>query len=150
MTRTEGFQLDIRPVTKEDLDDVVRITEAIIQRPVAPGWTNMVRMQLSKPEGIALAAEHEGEVIGFIFGDVKHGDFGLEHSGWIEMFGVAPKYMGMGVGRSLAEAVFQRFREQKIEDIYTAANWDSGDLLAFFKQLGFSLSDHIVLKTRID
>ncbi|MEW6266942.1 MAG: GNAT family N-acetyltransferase [Thermodesulfobacteriota bacterium] len=142
--------LEIRPIQADDLETVIRIQEAIIQRPVAENWLNLVKMQLAKPETVSLVAVRRGEVIGFFFGGVRHGDFGLEHSGWIEMFGVNPKAMGQGVGRALAEAAFKRFRELKVKDIYTAVRWDSGDLLAFFKNIGFSLSDFINLKTRLD
>ena len=143
-------EIEIRELRKEDLEDVLRIQEAIIQKKVAPDWFNLVNRQLSKPEGISLSAVREGRVIGFFFGDVKHGDFGLEHSGWIEMFGVDPKAMGEGVGRALARAAFDRFRELGIYDIYTTVRWDSGDLCAFFKRIGFSLSNFINLKTRLD
>jgi len=142
--------LEIRPIKPEELEDVVRIQEAIIQKKVSPDWINVVKVQLTKSEGIDLAAIREGEVIGFFFGEVKHGAFGLEHSGWIEMFGVNPKFMGQGVGRALAQAVFDRFRERGIKDIYTAVRWDSGDLLAFFKEIGFTLSNFINLKAKLE
>jgi len=141
--------LEIRSIKPEDLEDVVQIQEAIIRKKVSPDWINVVKVQLTKSDGIGLAAVHQGEVIGFFFGEIKHGAFGLEHSGWIEMFGVNPKFMGRGVGRSLAQAVFDRFRERGIKDIYTAVRWDSGDLLAFFKEIGFTLSNFINLKAKL-
>jgi len=142
--------LEIRSIKPEELEEVLKIQEAVIRKKVSPDWINVVKVQLSKPEGIGLAALREGEVIGFFFGEVKHGAFGLEHSGWIEMFGVNPKFMGQGVGRALAQAVFDRFRERGIRDIYTAVRWDSGDLLAFFKEIGFNLSNFINLKAKLD
>ena len=88
--------LQIRSIRQEDFDDVMRIQEAILQRKVPPTGVNLVKLHLSKPDGISLVAERNGEVIGFLFGEIKHGDFGLEKSGWIEMFGVSPKAMGQG------------------------------------------------------
>ncbi|MEW5723362.1 MAG: GNAT family N-acetyltransferase [Thermodesulfobacteriota bacterium] len=145
-----GRELRIRPVRKEDLEAVVAIQEAILQKKVAPGWVNLVKLQLTKPEGVTFVAEREGEVIGFFFGGVKHGDFGLELSGWVESFGVHPKNWGQGAGRALAQAAFDRFRELGVKDVYTAVRWDFGDQTSFFKKLGFSLSDFINLKTRLD
>lgn len=145
-----SLSVKIRQMVVEDLESVVRIQENILQRPVASGWNNLVRLQLAKAEGISLVAVNNDQVIGFFFGDVKHGDFGLEHSGWIEVFGVTPKFMGEGVGRALAEAAFERFRELGVKEIYSAVRWDYGDLLAFFKNIGFSLSDFITLKARLD
>lgn len=143
-------EVEIRDFRPEDVQTVIEIQEAIIQRKVAPRWLNIIQLQLTKPEGVSLVAVRDGEVIGFFFGDVKHGDFGLEHSGWIEMFGVNPKMMGEGIGRSLAQAAFERFKQHGVMDIYTAVNWDSGDLLAFFKKIGFDLSNFITLNTRIE
>jgi ribosomal protein S18 acetylase RimI-like enzyme len=143
-------QVEIREFQQDDLDQIIKIQEAIIQRPVSPNWTNVLQQQLAKPEGIDLVAVRDDEVIGFLHCAVKHGDFGLEQSGWFEMFGVHPKAMGEGVGQALAQAAFSRFRDLGISDIYTAVRWDSGDLLAFFKSIGFSLSNFINLKTKLD
>lgn len=143
-------EIEIREVRHEDLETVVQIQEAIIQKNVPSDWVNLVKLQLTKPEGVSVAAVRNGEVIGYLFGEVKHGEFGLEHSGWLEMVGVNPKVMGEGVGAALAKAFFEKFRELGIHDIYTAVRWDSGDLLAFFKHIGFSLSNFINLKTRLD
>ena len=142
--------MQIRPMGPEDIDTVVRIQEAILQRKISPNFNRLATLQLAKPDGLALVAISKGEIIGFFFGGVKHGDFGLEHSGWVEMFGVSPKVMGEGVGRSLAKAAFDRFREMGVKEIYTAVSWDSGDLLAFFKTIGFSLSNFINLKAVLD
>ena len=140
----------IRDCTEADLVEVIRIQEAILQKSVAPDWIKLINYQLTKPEGISLVAVCDGAVVGFFFGDVKHGDFGLESSGWIEMFGVNPRHMGEGVGRALAREAFNRFRNREVTDIYTAVQWDSGDLLAFFKRIGFNLSDFINLKLKLD
>ncbi|MBU2549073.1 MAG: GNAT family N-acetyltransferase [Proteobacteria bacterium] len=144
------MEVKIRQINDQELGDVVRIQEAIMQRRVAPDWLNLVKMQISKPDGISLVAVEEDRVVGFFFGEVKHGAFGLEHSGWIEMFGVDPKDWGQGVGRALAFAAFKRFLEAGVEEIYTAVRWDSGDLLAFFKKIGFNLSNFINLKARLE
>jgi len=142
-------ELEIRSVRQEDLEAVVRIQAAILQRSVDPAWINLVKLQMNKPDNICLVAARSGEVIGFFFGEVKHNVFGLEHAGWVEMFGVEPKLMGQGVGSALAKALFDRFREMGVQDVYTAVRWDSGDLLAFFKEIGFTLSNFINLKTRL-
>jgi GNAT superfamily N-acetyltransferase len=142
--------VEIRVFKSEDVNAVVGIQEAIIQRKVAPDWLNLVRLQLAKEDAVSLIAEKDGEVIGFFFGEIKHGHYGVENSGWIEMFGVNPKHMGEGVGRALASEAFNRFKGRGVTEIYTAVKWDFGDLLAFFKKIGFSLSDFISLKTTLE
>ena len=143
-------EIIIRPALPEDIETAVQIQEIIIQRAVLPNWVKLIEVQLAKPEGISLVAEKDGNVIGFFFGDIKHGDFGLEHSGWVEMIGVTPKFMGEGVGRALAQAAMDRFRQAGVKEVYTAVSWDAGDMLAFFKNIGFDLSNFINLKTKLD
>ena len=145
-----GSEVEIRQIQEDEIETVVRIQEAIIQRKVSEEWRNLLKLNLSKPEGIDLVAVIDGEVVGFMHAQVRRGDFGLEKSGWIEMFGVAPKVMGEGVGRALATTAMQELAKRGIKDIYTAVRWDSGDILAFFKKIGFNLSDFINLKIRLD
>lgn len=144
------LQVKIRTVEEQDFESVVSIQEAIIQKNISASWMNLAKLQFAKPESVRLAAVLDDVVIGFLFGDVKHGHFGLEHSGWIEMFGVSPKVMGKSVGRTLAKAAKDRFRELGVTELYTAVQWDHGDILAFFKSIGFKPSDFIVLKSSLD
>lgn len=145
-----GSELEIRQLNEEELEMVVRIQEAITQKPVSREWRNLLKLNFSKPEGIDLVAVRDGEVVGYMHAQVRRGDFGLEKSGWIEMFGVAPKVMGEGVGRALADASMKELEKRGIKDIYTAVRWDSGDILAFFKKIGFNLSDFINLKIHLE
>ena len=145
-----GSELEIRQLNEEELEMVVRIQEAITQKPVSQEWRNLLKLNFSKPEGIDLVAVRDGEVVGYMHAQVRRGDFGLEKSGWIEMFGVAPKVMGEGVGRALADASMKELEKRGIKDIYTAVRWDSGDILAFFKKIGFNLSDFINLKIHLE
>jgi len=91
-------------------------------------------------------AEKDNEVIGFVVGAIKEWSFGVERSGWIEMIEVDPKCMGMGTGKALGEALVSSFKAEGIEEVYTSVKWDSGDLIAFFKSIGFDKSPFINLK----
>jgi N-acetylglutamate synthase-like GNAT family acetyltransferase len=54
--------------------------------------------------------------------------------------------MGEGIGAKLAEEIFEIYRAQGIENVYTSVRWDSTDLLSFFKTLGFDRSNFINLR----
>jgi len=43
-----------------------------------------------------------------------------------------------------------RFQERGIRDIYSAVRWNSGDLLVFLKEIGFTLSNFINLKAKLE
>lgn len=93
-----------------------------------------------------MVAEEDGEVLGFIIGCIKEWGFGVERSGWIEMIEVDPERMGKGVGKALGEALFSVFKEEGIKEVYTSVKWDSGDLISFFKSIGFDKSGFINLQ----
>ena len=104
---------------------------------------------IEKSPKTCLVAETENRVAGFIIGFIKEWGFGLEKSGWIEMIEVDPKLMGKGIGKKLGEALINLFRDEGIKEIYTSVKWDSGDLIAFFKSIGFQKSDFINLENKI-
>ena len=86
---------------------------------------------------------------GYIIGNVKTWGFGVEESGWIEMVGVHPGHMGQGIGKKLGDALLKSFRAKGINPVHTTARWDWGDMLAFFKSLGFEQSEFINLEKNL-
>jgi L-amino acid N-acyltransferase YncA len=54
--------------------------------------------------------------------------------------------MGIGIGKTLGEALIKIFKKEGIKEIYTSVKWDSGDLIAFFKSIGFDKSSFINLE----
>jgi N-acetylglutamate synthase-like GNAT family acetyltransferase len=141
---------EIRPPTESDFEDVKKIQEAILQRPVKGVLENRIREYLKKDPKSCLVAEVDGSVAGFVIGDIKDWGFGVEKSGWLETIGIDPKHMGKGIGKALGEKLLDHFRSKGIMNIYTVARWDSGDLLAFFKSIGFDRSDFINLEIKLE
>lgn len=138
--------MKLRPMTNEDLAAVIKIQERITRAPVSDNWREMLAQHVGNKHLPGIVAENEGKVMGFIFGEVKVGGFGAEISGWLEMVGVAPENMGAGIGRALAEELLRHFRAQGVRDVLTSVMWDSGDMLAFFKNMGFDRSPYINLQ----
>lgn len=136
----------IRDAKEADVSEIVRIQEAITRRKVSAEFGRKVRSYVRKKGGLSLVAEVEGQVAGYLIGDVKTWGFGVEESGWIEMVGVHPDHMGSGLGKKLGAALLKNFRAKGINRIYTSVRWDWGDMLAFFKSLDFEQSDFINLE----
>jgi N-acetylglutamate synthase-like GNAT family acetyltransferase len=111
---------------------------------------NLFKTFINKSPKTCIVAEKDGKVVGFIIGFIKEWGFGVERSGWIEMIEVDPKIMGEGIGKMLGEALIQQFREEKINEVYTSIKWDSSDLIAFFKSIGFDKSSFINLEYKSD
>jgi ribosomal protein S18 acetylase RimI-like enzyme len=140
----------IRRIRAQDVSEIVAIQESILQKKVSKKWVHMVEGHLKTQEAFGFVALKDGHVVGFIIGEVKGEGFGLEQSGWIQVVGVHPRQMGVGIGRILAERLFSFFKKEGIRDIYTAVRWDAGDMLSFFKAIGFDRSPFINLRKRLE
>jgi ribosomal protein S18 acetylase RimI-like enzyme len=142
--------IKIRKIRIEDVSEIIAIQESILQKKVSKKWVQMVEDHLKKQEGVGFVASKDGRVVGFIIGEIKGEGFGLEQSGWIEVVGVHPRQMGVGIGRILAEKLFAFFKKEGIRDIHTAVRWDAGDMLSFLKAIGFDRSPFINLRKHLD
>lgn len=140
----EGIQ--IRKIDIRDADDIGRIEEAITQSASRVDFRQIIEEQVRRNDAASFVAEIDGEVVGYMISYMMYGGFGLEKSAWIAVLGVAPKYMGQGIGKRLAEEIFQVYEERGIKNIFTSVRWDSVDLLSFFKTLGFDRSNFINLQ----
>jgi len=145
-----GKGIKIRNIKAKDIPQIVAIQESIIQKKVSKKWIRMVRDHLQKREGRGFVALQDAQVVAYIIGEIKGEGFGLEQSGWLEVVEVHPKQMGIGIGRALADKLFLFFKKKGIHDIYTTVRWDAGDMLSFFKAIGFDRSPFINLRKHLD
>ena len=136
-------------IKAEDVPQIIAIQQAITQKKVSRRWVQMVENHLRKQDAVGFVATRDNKVIGVIVGEVKGEGFGLEQSGWIEVVGVHPSQMGVGIGHALAHRLFQYFKRKGIRDVYTAVRWDAVDMLSFFKSIGFDRSEFINLIRRL-
>ena len=64
-------ELKTRKIRSEDVLRINSIQEAIIKKRVSRRWTQMVEDHLRKHEGVGFVASRDGQVVGFIIGEVK-------------------------------------------------------------------------------
>jgi len=138
--------ISVRPMRSRDVSAAADINRAITRRKASARWTAMVRRLLDQHPEECLVAEQRGQVIGFILGELKEFAFGAQRSGWIEVLGVHPRHMGKGVGKLLGSRLLAKFRRKGARRVFTAVTWDSGDLVAFFRSIGFDRSAFIILE----
>lgn len=129
----------IRPLSELDLSDIARIAEATRGAYQPDLWEDRVTYYLRRdPEG-SLVAEVDGRVVGFMLGDVRAGEFGLEQPcGWIEVIGIDPERGGRGIGRALGEAMLARFRARGVGRVRTLVDSSMPEVERFFRALGFA------------
>ncbi len=131
--------IQVRSLTELDLDGIVRIGEKMRNRYEPDLWEGRVTYYLRRaPEG-SLVAEVDGEVAGFMLGDVRSGEFGIEEQcGWVEVMGVDPDFAGRGVGRALAEEMLKRYQARGVSKVRTMVDSSMPGVEAFFTRLGFA------------
>ena len=139
-----------RKLSVKDLPQVIHIQELITKTKIGPKKTSYWREQVQNDSSLSLVALDGDQVVGFIISEIMTNSFGLDQSGWIKIMGVHPKHMGTGIGQSLITQLFQQFKKKKINEIYTAVQWDAVDMLSFFKSIGFDRSNFINLYKKLE
>ncbi len=142
--------IEIRPVTELDISAVETIDEKITQQYRPEHWENHVRYYIARNQGSALVAEAEGQVIGFMFGDIRGWEFGFEKpTGWIEVVGIDPDQQGKRVSKQLAEALFTHWRDRQVEAVRTLVDQKDEDITGFMKSIGLTDSAMIALEKKL-
>ena len=143
-------KVQIRRLQKEDADEISRIYAAITMKAVDTDFKRIVEDHAQRDDEACFVAQREDKVVGFMISYILTAGFGITKSAWIATLGVDPKFMGQGIGASLAQEIFKYYNAQGIENVYTSVRWDSTDMLSFFKTLGFDRSNFINLKKIIE
>jgi len=140
----------IRTLKKDDLDAIVGIDEKVLGENRRDYWERKLELMNNKFSQTSLVAEVEGEVVGFIFGDVGGWEFGVpETIGWIDTIGIAPDYQKKGLATGLAQELIKNLKALGVKTIYTLVSWNDWDLLQFFHAMGFKRGDIINLELKI-
>lgn len=147
-----------RILSMDDLEDILTVEEKIEQ---AAGQAEPERMAHLKETAtyhiqqgdplMNLGAEIDGKLVGFVFAETRLWEFGrAEKAGWVKMLGVDPDYQGRGIGRKLGETLLNHFKRRGIKKVRTLVNWYDGELISYFKTLGFDILNMIPLEKELD
>ena len=142
--------LRIRAVTELDIEAICKIDERITGKYRPEVWEDRVMYYIRRDPDSSQVAELDGRVVGFMLGEVRGGEFGLEEpTGWVEFFGVDPKAREKGIGRSLIEALLGGFKKKGARVARTmVANADT-EIDAFIRRIGFAPAPVTALEKRL-
>jgi ribosomal protein S18 acetylase RimI-like enzyme len=142
-------EVRIRPLTELDVESVCRIDERITGRYRPSVWEQRVGYYLRRDPEAPQVAELDGKVVGFMLGEVRGGEFGLEEpTGWIEFFGVDPSARGSGLGRRLCAALLAHFRARGARVARTIVRAQDTEIAAFLRAMGFADAPLVPLERR--
>ena len=141
----------IRPLDELDISAIVRIDERISGTYRPDVWESRVGYYLRRDPGASQVAELGGKVVGFMLGDLRAGEFGLEEpSGWIERFGIDPDHRGHDLGRRMFAAMVDHFRAGGARSVRTLADRNDAGITGFLRALGLTPSPLEALEMRLD
>jgi len=155
--RDVSAKISVRFLGMDDLEDILRIEEKIIrernydnpERLESLKDTTLYHLQHGDPM-LNLGAEIDGKLVGFIISEVRRWEFGRGGmTGWILILGVGHEYQGMGVGHKLSSTLLEHFRKKNITKIRTLVEWHEGELISYFKSLGFNMLGMLPLEKEI-
>jgi ribosomal protein S18 acetylase RimI-like enzyme len=134
----EAPEVTIRPLSDVDIDAITRIDEKVTGRYRPDFWEDRVAYYLRRDPEASRVAELGGRVVGFMLGDLRGGEFGLEEtSGWIERFGVDPAVRGQGIGRKLFDALAGHFKASGALTLRTFVDTRQAETATFLEAVGF-------------
>jgi len=140
----------IRPLDELDITGIARIDEKIsgIYRPEI--WEERIMYYTRRDPGASQVAISGGKVVGFMLGDLRAGEFGLdEPSGWIERFGIDPDFRGQDLGRKMFDAIKTHFTAEGAKSVRTLVDTNDGGVAGFLRAIGFTPAPLQALEMRI-
>ena len=145
----EKTSVRIRPLAPRDLAGVIRI-DAIHTGAAQPAyWKRTFREALSRGRDrvrVGLAADLDGKLTGFLFGDVRAFEFGSEPCGWILEVGVDPRQARRGIASALLAEACRRLRASGVSTIRTMVRRNDVPVLTFFRTNGFAGGPYVQLE----
>src|SRR3989442_7562238 len=140
----------IGPLTELDVEAVCRIEARITARYRPEVWKQRSAYYTRRDPDSSQVAEVDGRVVGFMLGEVRGGEFGLdEPTGWVEFFGVDPSAREKGIGRGLIEALLRHFKENGAHVARTMVAARDKDIGAFVSAMGFTQAPVTALEKRL-
>lgn len=139
----------IRDLTESDIPGILAIDRKITGKNNSDYWQEKAIGYLRRGGSACLVAEVNGQLAGFILGEIRGWEFGVHLTGWLEIVGVDPSYHRKGVGRELVESLCQRFVEAGVDTVRIMVDWNAGDLVSYFMSSGFHRSEYIILERRL-
>ena len=137
----------IRDATADDLDAIIRIDEQISGIEKSAYWHDAyTEYQRHLDSRFFLVAEQDGEVMGFIMGEIRAWEFGSEPCGWVFAIGIKQEIALSGIGSSLLDKLCDCFRQKGVTKVRTMTAKQANELLSFFRSQGLMAGPYLQLE----
>lgn len=131
--------MNIRPMTTEDYDAVVKIwqTAEIDFCSVGRESRQAIEKQIAEFPTLTLVAQDNGDIVGVVLGTHDH------RKGWINRLAVSPEYRRRGVAAVLLSRVETEFKALGIEVYAALVKAENDASAAFFERRGYSTMENV-------
>ncbi len=149
-----ALEVQIRDIREDDVPTIAEIDARARRRQRAQSWAERLYSLSAKQAGAGArqwcrVAEVEGQVVGFLLGQVRADEFELPPCGWIVTIGVDPEFQGRHVGRQLVQQFIDDLVARKVTTVRTMVAWDNAELLSFFGSLSFDCGPLLPLERQL-
>ena len=134
------MSLSVRDLRSEDVDRVIHIDALHTGERKLEYWHRQFANFLEHDPAIVrigLAAELEGNLVGYLLGEVRAFEFGSEACGWVFAVGVDPAHLREDVASQLLTVSCRRFLEAGVTKLRTMVRRNDVPVLSFFRANGF-------------
>lgn len=109
-------------------------------------WDELLLNPQTDEPRIALVAERDGHLLGFIVGVVRAWEFGSEPCGWVFAVSVRPAEREYGVASALLRALGASFRRLGVRKIRTMVLRSDHLIMSFFRSQGMMAGPFLELE----
>jgi predicted N-acetyltransferase YhbS len=146
--------INIRKATKADGKAIVALDAEITGTDKAAYWADILRRYAGARDRseryFLVATSVDGELAGFIVGEVRAWEFGSPPCGWVLALSVAPKHRERGIGSLLLDALCSELKKADVTTIRTMVLVNDKVNLSFFRGEGLAAGPYIELEKHLD
>ncbi len=140
----------LREVRLGDVPAIVSVDASLGGKAKEAYWTSIVEEYgVGASDRVALVAEVDGAVHGFLFGEVRAWEFGSSRCGWIFSVAVRPECARSGIASQLCDEAVLRFGALGVDTVRTMVRREDVPLQALFRSLGFRAGPFSEMETRV-
>jgi ribosomal protein S18 acetylase RimI-like enzyme len=144
--------LSIRNAIPGDLDTVIALDRITTKEAKPVYWQGIFANYVAsgRADRHFLVAETNGNVIGFIVGEVRAWEFGSPPCGWVLALTVSPDARELSVGKHMFDEITTRLKLAGVSIVRTMVDLDNKLTLSFFRSMGLRTGKYIELEKQLD
>ncbi len=139
----EQSSFEIRLMKAGDLEAVVSLDKKITQSDRREFYELKFNQLFKTREYIptSLVAEENGNIIGFIMGELYMGEYGITKEGaTLDTIGVDPVHRHQGIGELLMNEFIGHLRELGVEKVNALVSKEDSQMMRYFRSNQFNIS----------